>query len=197
MIKLKKINGMKTVFIIQLVLIFYSTVTHSQKETITYGGVKYYTEINENKDRLILNGIGIREKYFFDLYVCGLYLEKKITDENEIILTDKSMVISIRIISTKVNKRVFLEAVNEGFKKSNYGRVSKDQILKFSNSFKEEFKVGDKIQLRYHPEIGLIIEKNGEEIGLIKGVDFKRALFGIWLGKNPADSNLKLKLLGK
>lgn len=188
---------MKTAFIISLVLVFYSTVLHSQKETITYGGVKYYAEIKENKDRLILNGLGIREKYFFDLYVCGLYLEKKTMDENEIIQSDKPMVISIRIISTKVNKNVFLEAVNEGFSKSNYGKVSKDQILKFSNSFKDEFKLGDKIQLRYHPENGLIIEKNGEEIGLIKGVDFKRALFGIWLGKNPADSNLKLKLLGK
>ncbi len=197
MFKLKKINNMKTAFIISLVLVFYSTVLHSQKETITYGGVKYYTEIKENKDRLILNGLGIREKYFFDLYVCGLYLEKKTMDENEIIQSDKPMVISIRIISTKVNKNVFLEAVNEGFSKSNYGKVSKDQILKFCNSFKDEFKLGDKIQLRYHPENGLIIEKNGEEIGLIKGVDFKRALFGIWLGKNPADSNLKLKLLGK
>jgi hypothetical protein len=96
-----------------------------------------------------------------------------------------------------VNKSVFLEAVNEGFKKSNYGNVSKDQILKFCNSFKEEFKLGDKIQLRYHPQNGLVIERNGDEIGMIRGLDFKKALFGIWLGSQPADSNLKSKLLGK
>jgi hypothetical protein len=188
---------MKIAFIIQLVLVFYTPIIFSQKETITYSGVKYYTEINENKDRLVLNGIGIREKYFFDLYVCGLYLENKTKDENEIIQSDEPMVISIRIISTKVNKSVFLEAVNEGFKKSNYGKVSKDQILKFCNSFKEEFKLGDKIQLRYHPQNGLVIERNGDEIGIIRGLDFKKALFGIWLGSQPADSNLKSKLLGK
>jgi hypothetical protein len=32
---------------------------------------------------------------------------------------------------------------------------------------------------------------------MIPGLDFKKALFGIWLCDNPADKDLKLKLLGK
>ena len=30
----------------------------------------------------------------------------------------------------------------------------------------------------------------------IEGLDFKKAVFGIWLGKEPADSNLKEGMLG-
>ena len=196
MINLNK-KTMKRYIIFLLFVFLNSSSLYSQKETITFGGVKYYNEIIENKERLVLNGIGIREKYFFDLYVCGLYLEKKTKDESEILNADKSMVISIRIISNKVNKTVFLEAVNEGFKKSTTGKVTQEQIMKFSNLFKDEFKVGDKIQLIYHPENGVTIEKNGEYLGQIKGLDFKKSLFGIWLGKYPADINLKNKLLGK
>ena len=32
--------------------------------------------------------------------------------------------------------------------------------------------------------------------GVIEGYDFKKALFGIWLGDNPADEGLKEGLLG-
>ncbi len=39
--------------------------------------------------------------------------------------------------------------------------------------------------------------KNGVKKGTIEGHDFKKALFGIWLGDNPADSGLKTGLLGK
>jgi hypothetical protein len=33
--------------------------------------------------------------------------------------------------------------------------------------------------------------------GTIKGIDFKRAVFSIWLGEKPADAKLKKGMLGK
>ena len=33
--------------------------------------------------------------------------------------------------------------------------------------------------------------------GTIEGLDFKKALFGIWLGNKPADDDLKAGMLGK
>jgi hypothetical protein len=32
---------------------------------------------------------------------------------------------------------------------------------------------------------------------VIQGLDFKKALFGIWLGKKPAQNDLKALMLGK
>jgi hypothetical protein len=38
--------------------------------------------------------------------------------------------------------------------------------------------------------------KNGKMLGTIEGLEFKKALFGIWLGNNPADKDLKAGMLG-
>ena len=45
--------------------------------------------------------------------------------------------------------------------------------------------------MKYH------VYKNGAKKGSIDGHDFKKALFGIWLGKKPADDDLKEGMLGK
>ena len=34
-------------------------------------------------------------------------------------------------------------------------------------------------------------------MGTIRGLDFKKALFAIWLGEKPADNSLKQGMLGK
>ena len=50
----------------------------------------------------------------------------------------------------------------------------------------------------YYEEInGVVVYKNGSKKGSIDGHDFKRALFGIWLGDKPADDDLKAGMLGK
>jgi hypothetical protein len=47
------------------------------------------------------------------------------------------------------------------------------------------------------PDEGVVVYKNGSKKGSIDGYDFKRALFGIWLGDKPADDDLKAGMLGK
>ena len=41
------------------------------------------------------------------------------------------------------------------------------------------------------------MSSNGNKAGVIPGIDFKKGLFGIWLGEDPADSDLKKGLLGQ
>ena len=45
--------------------------------------------------------------------------------------------------------------------------------------------------------MGVIVNKNGKLLTTIRGLEFKKALFGIWLGEKPADKNLKKGMLGK
>lgn len=42
-----------------------------------------------------------------------------------------------------------------------------------------------------------MVYKNGTKKGSIDGLDFKKALFGIWLCNKPADEDLKEGMLGK
>ena len=65
--------------------------------------------------------------------------------------------------------------------------------------YADPFKKGDEILLVYKPGIGTVFYKNKEKRGVISdsNKNFKKALFGIWLGDKPADKKLKMKLLGK
>ncbi len=149
---------------------------------------------------LKLNGGGVREKMFLDLYVGALYLQEKTSDPNKIINDNKPMAIKMRIISGLVSKDNMEEAIREGFEKSTKGNVApiKDKINTLINKgFASEIVKGDLFDLIYVPGVGTKLLKNNKLLVTIKGLDFKKALFGIWLCDKPADANLKNKMLGK
>ena len=47
----------------------------------------------------------------------------------------------------------------------------------------------------YLPERGVVVNKNGKFKGVVGGIEFKTALFNIWLSDKPADANLKKAML--
>ncbi len=161
-------------------------------------GVTLPANITLGKDKLILNGGGIREKYFMDMYVGGLYLQKKNTDAQKIIDANESMLIRLHIVSSLITSEKMRTAITEGFDKSTKGNTKplKNQIDLFIASFKEEIVKGDVFELQYTVESGVSVYKNGKLKTSIAGLDFKKALFGIWLCNNPADEDLKEGLLG-
>lgn len=59
---------------------------------------------------LVLNGTGIRVKYFMDMYVGALYMKNKASDAASIILADEAMVIRLQIVSSLVSSDVMKEA---------------------------------------------------------------------------------------
>ena len=106
------------------------------------------------------------------------------------------MAISIKLVSNSVTREKFTESVIEGFKNASHGKATKEEINKFTGAFTNAFKKGDQINLKYTPGKGVAIEKNGTQLKVIAGLEFKKALFSIWLGKIPADASLKSGLLG-
>ena len=118
-------------------------------------------------------------------------------DENKIISDDNEMGIHLELVSNKVTREKFIETVKEGFGKASHGSANDKQIKKFMEFFKGEFKDGDKIYINYSPIKGVLVTMNGKELGSVTGLEFKKALFSIWLGTKPADSSLKKGMLGK
>ncbi len=172
-----------------------ATSAYAQKRTVA--GITFPAKTTVNDKMLIYNGSGLREKYTFDLYVAALYLPRPSMDANKIINDDAETAIHIEIVSSKVTRDKFVETVKEGFGKASHGKATADQIADFMGFFKSEFKVGDKIHIEYVPGKGVIVVKNDQNIGTMKGLEFKKALFSIWLGTTPADKGLKSSLLGK
>lgn len=180
---------------ITILFIFISGNTFAQKRTVA--GVTFPAKTTVNSKTLLYNGGGLREKYTLDLYVAALYLKRPSMDANKIINGDEEMAIHIELVSNAVTRDKFVETVKEGFEKSSHGSASESEIKEFMAFFKDEFKKGDQIDLEYISGKGVVVKKNGTKLGTASGLEFKKALFSIWLGTKPADSSLKKGMLGK
>ena len=181
-------------YLLALVLCL-TSITFAQ--TKKFHGVSFNTELKLDGENLVINGAGLREKYFMDLYVAGLYVPKKTEDAKKVIYDDTEMAIHNKIVSSSVTRERFIESVNAGFATSKHGSASKEEIKKFVGFFSESIEEGDKIYLDYIPGKGVRVTKNGAVKGTIPGLDFKKALFGIWFGTPPVQESLKEEMLGK
>ena len=162
------------------------------------GGVKIPYAFKTEEGVLLLNGAGIREKYFLDLYVGALYLKNKETDARKIYEANESMSIRLHIVSGMISSSKMNAATDEGFHKSTNGNTGplSEKIKQFKAVFEEKIKVNDIYDLVYDTNKGMLIYKNDKLMATIPGLDFKQALFGIWLCNKPADSDLKKEMLG-
>ena len=149
---------------------------------------------------LKMNGGGIREKYWINLYIGCLYVTNKSSDQNKIINADEPMAIKMRIVSGMVSNSKLETAVREGMEKSTGGKMGPVQdrmetLIK--KGFAADVVDGDVFDLAYMPGKGTSLIKNQKTLVTVKGLDFKKALFGVWLCDDPADESLKKKMLGK
>lgn len=180
-------------------LLFIFVCLTSMKADQEIGGIKIPGSIKVADQQLLLNGAGTREKFWMDMYVGALFVKTKTQNASEIIAANDIMVMELTIVSGLITSQKMSDAVDEGFIKSTNNSLSSLQtrINQFKQIFKDEIKKGDKYVFQYEPSKGLSIIRNGKLSAIIPGLDFKKALFGIWLCDNPADKDLKLQLLGK
>jgi hypothetical protein len=172
-------------------------IAFSSNAQLTIEGVTLPATLKASSSELVLNGGGLREKYFLDLYVSGLYLKSKSTNATDIINADEPMAIRIEIVSKLISSDKMVDAIEDGMEKSTDGKtdgISKE-IEEFKSAFSEEIVVGDIYNLVYIPGEGFTIYKNDKKVKTIKGLKFKQAAFGIWLCDDPADDDLKEGML--
>lgn len=155
--------------------------------------------LNVGGYQLTLNGSGSRTKSLIQLYEAGLYLPSKTANAANIVAADVPMAIRIQITSIFVSQESLVAALNDGFHKSTGGNTAsmQSEIHAFRQYFSEKITKGDMFEIAYIPTDGIVVKKNGRQKGIIKGLAFKRAVFGIWLSHSPADADLKDALLGK
>ena len=161
-------------------------------------GLTFPDTYSAGKDKLVLNGGGVRDKYWMDMYVGALYLTAKSKNAADIISANTSMTIRMCIVSGLITSDKMMSAVREGFEKSTGGKQAafKDKIDQFQKGFSDPIKKGDVFDIVYTSET-ISIYKNSTLKVEIPGFDFKKAVFGIWIGEEPADSDLKEGMLGE
>ncbi len=182
---------MKNISKFFMILVMLSTLSFGVK----ISGIDMPDAMMQNN--LILNGAGVRSKFFFDLYVGGLYLKEKSQNATNIINSNMPMAIKLHITSSLISSKKMQDATMEGFENSTDNKMEpiKNEIDQFINVFKKEIKDGDIYDFIYKNN-KVSIYKNTKLITTIKGLKFKKALFGIWLCNKPAQESLKKKMLG-
>ena len=183
----------------KIILSFILFLTFFTKAQLDVGGVKVPYIFKTDETTLVINGAGIREKYFMDLYVGALYLKAKSSDAAKIMNNDEAMCIKLQIVSGMITSEKMTKAVDEGFTKSTNKNITPiaAKIKQFKDVFSAKINKGDIFDIVYETAKGVLVYKNGKLSATISGLEFKKALFGIWLCNDPADSELKEKMLGK
>lgn len=158
-------------------------------------GVNVPETISAEGLTLKLNGAAVRKKFsFVKVYVGALYLAEPSTNADAIINADQPMAITMSWIYDNTSRDKVSEQWREGFERA-VGKKGvtalKTEIDQFCNAFPDPYKKGDVLTLVYIPQKGVVIEVNGKESAVIPGMEFKKAMFGNWLGPNPGDNSLK------
>ena len=155
-------------------------------------------QINYQGSTITKNGQGTRIIFFMKVYEGSLYLETKNSNAQEIISMDAPMAIRLDVTSEMVTAEAMKKALSEGLEKStgnNTDSINKE-IIQLSSSFNSAVSSGDYYEFIYLPDLGTHVLKNSELVELIKGIEFKKAFFGIFLSDDPIQKNLKKAMLG-
>ena len=169
----------------------------SQAIAKTVSGVSVSEQLNIENKPMLLNGSGIRSKFFFDLYVGSLYLSKK-TKHADKAMDEKYAAIRLNITSSLITKSKMEEAIVEGFEHATHNNVKPIQaeIDEFMSLFDSGIKEGDQFTFVFYKGVGVTAYKNMKKLTDIKNETFRHALMAIWIGDRPAQKSLKKHMLG-
>mgnify|MGYP003730319945 CR=1 FL=1 len=177
-------------------------LTTSPVEGRKIGGYRFNDQfvVNENIT-LYLNGVGFLRKYFIDIYANALYLKKRSSDWQAILDADEPMAMRLHILYGRIPLDELIEGLRDGFRYSTGRDPEKlkpilERSEKFLSWFDRPTREYDTATFLYIPGEGVHVSMNNTYKGVIPGLDFKKALFGIWLCKKPASRKLKAGILG-
>jgi hypothetical protein len=171
-------------------------------QTAEVAGVKYDKEVQLAGSRLQLNGAGVRYKAIFKVYTAGLYLGAKAATPEAALAAPgprRVHIVMLREIDANELGKLFTRGMQdnstrEEFAKSIAGTIRLGEMF----AARKKLAAGDNFFVDYVPGAGTTILINGKaQNDPIKEPEFFNALMRIWLGKSPADAQLKDALLGK
>lgn len=181
-------------FVMSLAMVLSLSPLVSAKEV---AGVDVAEQLATDTKELVLNGVGIRTKFFMDIYVASLYLPTTSNNADEIIAADEPMAIRLQIVSSMINPKRMSDSTRDGFVRATGGNIApiESEVDELITAFQDAVEEGDTFDLVYLPEQGVTVYRNGESKTNVKGLKFKQALFGIWLSEDPIQDRLKDAML--
>lgn len=159
-------------------------------------GVKMSDTATVGGEKLVLNGMGLRKKFWVKVYVGGLYLPAKQSDGKKVLAADTARRTVLHFLYD-VDRKKICEAWTEGLE-GNVSNPSAELVGQFETlcTWMQDMKKGDQMVYTYEPGKGTMVEVAGKAKGKIPGKAFADALWSAWIGAKPATTDLREGLLG-
>ncbi|MET0517500.1 MAG: chalcone isomerase family protein [Burkholderiaceae bacterium] len=173
----------------------------ARADVVEVAGVKYETVQDVGGHKLVLNGAGIRYKIIIKVYTAGLYLGGKAATPEAVLGMagpKRIHIVALRDIDGNDLGKLFTKGMESNASREEFGK-SINGVLKIAELFaaKKQLLKGENFSVDWIPGTGSIVMINGKPQGEpVKEPEFYNALLRIWLGKSPADDQLKDALLG-
>jgi len=151
---------------------------------------------------LVLNGAGLRTRFFVKVYAAGLYLEKKSETTAAVLALKGPKRVSMHLLRDLSAKQI-LDALHDGVDANNSpaereGLKPELAALDVVMTQLGPIKDGDIVTLDFVPGTGTVVTVNGVAKGkAIAGEALYQALLRVWLGNAPVQDDLKKALLGQ
>jgi len=150
---------------------------------------------------LVLNGVGVRRRFFLPVYVGALYVPQRSSDPETLLAQRGPRRMSMRFVRD-VEAELFMNSLDLGMRR----HYSPQQLEVWREQWQALTGVianivvarrADHVTWDYTPHAGARVMQNSVAITpTMSGEDFYNAVLRVWLGPHPADAELKRGLLG-
>ena len=167
-------------------------------------GVKLPEKIRVSKGGpdLVLNGAGVRLKLMtVQVYVGALYLPAKNKSAEAVLADAGPKRVAMHVLIEELTAKELIASLNDAIAANHIPAEIAliETRLRDLNRVMSKIGVlkrGGVVHIDFVPGSGTRISVNGQDMLVIPGDDFFRALLRIWVGKKPVDGRLRDAMLG-
>jgi chalcone isomerase-like protein len=141
-------------------------------------GITLPDTLKAGEKTLKLNGLGLRKKSVFKVYVGGLYLESPSKDAGAIVASDQTKAIRMYFLRD-LTKAQLVEGFQEGFDGNVKDKAAEKAAFDKMLALVPDVKEGTTMTFAYLPGKGTTLSAGAKELGVFEGKGFADAVFSI------------------
>ncbi len=190
-----KTSVLRTLSCAAVLVILAASTLHTAAVAAQLEGATLADTLKAGDKTLKLNGLGLRKKAMFKVYVGGLYVESPSKEAGAIHASDQAKAIRLYFLRD-LKKGQLVEAFQEGFDANAKDKAAQKAAFDKMLALVPDVKEGSTLMFTYLPGKGTTLQVADKEQGVFEGKGFADAVFSIWLGPKPPSEDLKKGMLG-
>jgi hypothetical protein len=181
--------------LIALLLCVLLSIPAVPAQAATVEGVTFADQVDIGETTVPLHNVALlRYLKFIKAYVAALYLPEGVSPQETLDDVPKRLEISYLVaLRGEDFDKGAAPVLKRNLTAAELSRLQ-DRLDRLNAAY-QDMRPGDRYALTYLPGRGTELTLNGSSLVIIEGADFAAAYFGIWLGREPIDAELKRALL--